>query len=126
MDNKTNEFIKNEISYDEGWQNVSEPMYSTPYVETQTTDSLNDDVQPVSKENNDKSHKQLLITIQLVSCIIIAIVMCCIKLLGGKLYDDIHNWFFSEMNNSVITTNDDKEIDLSVFMQATKDEALHK
>lgn len=128
------EYNKNTISYDEGWQTVSEPEYRTPYTQdyganygNMSYENETDEILP-EKDGEKQKHapKQLLITIQLIACIIVAIVMCSIKLLGGQLYSDVRAWFKSEMSNSVIITSNDKQIDLSKFLGSSADEVSSK
>lgn len=69
---------RNTITYDDDWKSVSYSEY--PKV-SEELDSDEEDVNSLSAENSDEkknSPKQLVITIQLVCCIIIALAAFCL------------------------------------------------
>ena len=109
-----NEEKRNEITYDENWQNVS-------YAEYPVTVKKNKDEDKMIEKKVD-SPKQLLITIQLLVCIIIILVAFIIKSFGGELYKNTNEWYYSNLNSSAIFDNTN-EISLEEFFQgSTEDE----
>lgn len=115
----TEENFSNEITYEDGWKNVSEPEYSYSV--------KNDDTEP-QKENPQlkpkKTHNsQVLITAQLVICIVIVIVALIIKTIGGDIYSFASEWYYSELNKSIIAEGNAQDYKLSeIFGTATEDE----
>ena len=77
---------RNTITYDDDWKSVSYSEY--PKV-SEELDSDEEDVNSLSAENSDEkknSPKQLVITIQLVCCILIALAAFLLNLFGGEVY----------------------------------------
>ena len=116
-----NEENKNTITYDENWQSVTNSEYP------QITEPENEeDESIVLKDKKTKAHKdstkQYLITIQLVVCIIIALLAFMLKSFGGEFYTMAQDWYYSQLNNSAIF-DDSKNFSLNeLFDSATKDE----
>ncbi len=110
---------RNEITYDENWQSVSYSEYPvTALPEEQNSEEIDD------KKQNKKSDtpKQLLITIQLIICIIIALSAFVIKSFGGDFYNFTREWYYSNLNKSVIFDNMD-ELNLNKILSlSTEDE----
>ncbi len=46
--------------------------------------------------------KENVLTLQLVVCILIAVSAFLIKSFGGETYEKIRQWYFNQMNNSII------------------------
>ncbi len=111
---------KNTITYDDNWKSVS----NTEYPEICSPTETKADYQKPEKKKKDKdSPKQLLITIQLIICIIIALAAFIIKGIGGEVYAAASDWYYTQLNDSAIFENDDN-FDLNEIMDtATKDEA---
>ncbi len=112
---------KNTITYDEGWQTVSEKEY-TNYAskENSSVSASEDNGLSASKQ---KRPKQLLITIQLIICLIIALAAFIIKGIGGDFYNQIRSFYYSNLNSSAVFDGD-KIFDFnSVFGTASDDEA---
>lgn len=116
-----NEENKNSITYDEGWESVTNCEY--PVVGTANTE-INDDESIKLKEQKKKesSPKQLLITIQLIICILIALAALLIKSFGGDFYASAREIYYSNLNNSAIFDNSDNFNLNKLFSSATKDE----
>ncbi len=119
-----NEENKNTITYDEDWKNVSVSEY--PHTIEYDTDKEEIISQKENRENQKKkkdSPHQLLITLQLIVCIIIALVAFALKNIGGDIYSNVREWYYSTLNNSVIF-EDDTNFNLDSFFGAsTADEA---
>ncbi len=65
---------------------------------------LQDEVSDVSiVDNHDMPKKEIVIIFQLVVCIMIAVVLFVVKCVGGSVYEDIRKYFYTNINNSVIT-----------------------
>ena len=100
------------ITYDEGWQSVSEseaPVIIEPA-------PVNDSTEP----KPIKPPKQLLLTVQLVLCLLIARAAFVLKSIGGELYQS--EWYFGALSNTAIFDGRN-ESDLSILTEkATSDE----
>ncbi len=106
---------RNTITYDDDWKSVSYSEYP----------KVSDDVNSLSAENSDEkknSPKQLVITIQLVCCIIIALAAFLLNLFGGEVYAATREWYYSNLEKSVVFDTGDNKIDLSNLFTATSDE----
>lgn len=119
-----NEENKNSITYDEGWQNVSKSEYpvtaSHNYSENEDKETSNQNLPNKRKAKN--SPKQLLITIQLILCILIALAALVIKSIGGNFYSAAQKLYYSNLNNSAIFDNSTDFNLKKLFGTATKDE----
>lgn len=88
---------RNTITYDDDWKSVSYSEY--PKV-SEELDSDEEDVNSLSAENSDEkknSPKQLVITIQLVCCILIALAAFLLNLFGGEVYAATREWYYSNL-----------------------------
>ena len=54
-------------------------------------------------EKTDPIPKQIVIIFQLAICVAIAIALFIIKYIGGSLYENIKEYYLTNINNSVIT-----------------------
>lgn len=112
---------KSYITYDENWQNVSESEYPVLREPTEVyTEDYNDTPEP--KNHKPSTPKQLLITIQLVLCIIMALAAFVLKSLGGEIYQTVHDWYYAELNNSAIFDGNNSFDINSLFGKASADE----
>lgn len=117
-----NEENKNSITYDENWQSITKSEYPQ-ITEPENEKEENPSLEKKKQKNHKDSPKQYLITIQLVVCIIIALLAFMLKSFGGEFYTMAHDWYYSELNNSAIF-DDNKSFSLSeLFGTATQDEA---
>lgn len=115
-----NEENKNSITYDEGWESVTNCEY--PVVGSADLAENDDNVKQKVKKKKDTSPKQLLITIQLIVCILIALAALVIKTIGGDVYAAAREMYYSSLNNSAIFDNSDN-FDLNkLFGSSTQDE----
>nr|WP_302120057.1 hypothetical protein [uncultured Ruminococcus sp.] len=113
---------RNTITYDDDWKSVS---YSEYPKTTEDFDSSEEEEKSLSPEKNiakKDSPKQLVITIQLVCCIIIALAAFLLNLFGGEVYAATREWYYSNLEKSVVFDTGDNKIDLSNLFTATSDE----
>ena len=113
---------RNTITYDDDWKSVS---YSEYPKTTEDFDSSEDEEKSLSSEKNiakKDSPKQLVITVQLVCCILIALAAFLLNLFGGEVYAATRDWYYSNLEKSVIFDTGDNKIDLSNLFGATSDE----
>ena len=93
---------RNTITYDDDWKSVS---YSEYPKASEELDSDEEDVNSLSAENSDEkknSPKQLVITIQLVCCILVALAAFLLNLFGGEVYAATREWYYSNLEKSVV------------------------
>ena len=116
----TEENFTNEITYDDGWQSASCPEYSVPAnAETESADTM----EAVSKKRKKSHNSQVLITTQLIICLLIALAAFIIKTIGGDFYANTRQWYYGELNKSIIAKDIPDDYNLSeIFGTATDDE----
>ena len=113
---------RNTITYDDDWKSVS---YSEYPKTTEDFDSSEEEEKSLSPEKNiakKDSPKQLVITVQLVCCILIALAAFLLNLFGGEVYAATRDWYYLNLEKSVIFDTGDNKIDLSNLFGATSDE----
>lgn len=115
-----NDENKNTITYDDNWKNVTESEY--PQV-VEYEDDLSKNTETKNELKKKKEiNGQLLISIQLILCIIIAISAFILKSVGGELYEKTRTWYYTQINNSAIFDNKNV-LDLTKFSDSsTSDE----
>lgn len=119
---------RNTITYDDDWQNVSVPEY--PEVSENSDDEA---FENESAENNQQKQKirikknnypkQYLVTFQLIICLAIAVIAFIFKGIGGEIYSTVKEWYFTQLNSSVIFDNSNGFNFDNIFGTATSDEA---
>lgn len=113
---------RNTITYDDDWKSVSYSEYP------KTTEDFESDEKdakyPLSEKNTVKkdSPRQLVITVQLVCCILIALAAFLLNLFGGEVYAATRDWYYSNLEKSVIFDTGDNKMGLSNLFGATSDE----
>lgn len=121
-----NDNNKNSITYDEGWQNVTDVEYphriSDDINEFDQEYNSDEEINNIPKKKKD-SPKQLLITIQLVICIVAALAAFALKSIGGEIYETAREWYYTNLNDSAIFDNSQTFDFNSIFGAATQDEA---
>lgn len=115
------EINKNTITYDDGWQEVS----SAEYPSRSHSEIENEETEVVErKKEKNKSYGQLLVTVQLVVCILIALAALILKTFGGEVYNTVSDWYNTELNKSVIAVSNGENFSLDEFLDiSTDDEA---
>lgn len=117
---------KSTISYDEGWKSVSDAEY--PQLVSDSDGESDEYINPddekanIAKKKKD-SPKQLLITIQLVLCILAVLAAFALKSIGGEIYETVRDWYYTNLNSSAIFDEGQNFDFNSIFGAATKDEA---
>lgn len=115
-----NEKNKNSITYDEGWESVTNCEY--PVVGSANLEENEENTKQKEKKKKENSPKQLLITIQLILCILIALAALVIKTIGGDFYATAREMYYSSLNNSAIFDNSDNFNLNELFGYSTQDE----
>lgn len=116
----TEENFTNEITYDDGWQSASCPEYSVPAnAETESADTM----EAAPKKRKKSHNSQVLVTMQLIICLLLALAAFVIKTVGGDFYTAARQWYYGELNKSIIAENTPDDYNLSeIFGTATDDE----
>lgn len=115
----------NEITYDENWQNVSEPEYITA-VASGNSEEYNDEHLPndeVKEKHRKNGTKPILISIQLALCLSVAAAAFVIKSVGGEFYDNVRKAYYTELNRELVFDEKHKFDLNTLFGKATADEA---
>lgn len=113
---------RNTITYDDDWKSVSYSEYP------KTTEDFDVDEEEAKSSLSEKatakkdSPRQLVITVQLVCCILVALAAFLLNLFGGEVYAATRDWYYSNLEKSVIFDTGDNKIDLSNLFGATSDE----
>lgn len=111
---------RNTITYDDDWKSVSYSEY--PKTSENYESDETDDKSVNQKINKKDSPRQLVITVQLVCCILVALAAFLLNLFGGDVYAATREWYYSNLEKSVIFDAGDNQIDLSNLFTATSDE----
>lgn len=81
-------------------------------------------IQNYRRKSVKKSHNtQVLVTMQLIICLLLALAAFVIKTVGGDFYTAARQWYYGELNKSIIAENTPDDYNLSeIFGTATDDE----
>ncbi|MBQ1349188.1 MAG: hypothetical protein II086_08530 [Ruminococcus sp.] len=110
------------ITYDENWQDVTEPEYPV-ILEPSENDDGEDEELPKRMPRKRTAPKQLLLTMQLIACILLILAAFAIKGIGGELYQTAREWYYTHLNRSAIF-EENRNFDFSALLRlATPDEA---
>lgn len=114
-----NEIKRSEIIYEEGWrENTSDFSADSGTPE--------DELPPMSEPESEKESKLLLVTVQLIICIILALAVLLLKVTNSALYRGFMDYFNDELKKPVISQGVFSTIDESLFKNqahASYDEA---
>ena len=111
--------MEEKIVYDENWQSVTTPEYPALSSGEESPSRMPENPEP--KPLN--LPKQYLLTFQLVICVLAGIAAFALKSIGGETYEKIRDWYYSELNNTVIFDNN-SGFDLNLLLgRTTPDEA---
>ena len=111
------------ITYDENWQDVTEPEYPVILEPSERSEEETKEFLPGSPARRRSAPKQLLLTIQLIACILLFLAAFVIKGIGGEVYQNIREWYYTQLNHSAIFEKD-RSFDFSALLRiATPDEA---
>lgn len=113
---------RNTITYDDDWKSVSYSEYPKTTEDFEVNEE--DAKSSLSEKSTAKkdSPRQLVITVQLVCCILVALAAFLLNLFGGNVYAATRDWYYSNLEKSVIFDTGDNKIDLSNLFGATSDE----
>ena len=114
----------NEITYDENWQNVSEPEYITAVASDNSEEYDEEPLQnnEVKEEHRKNGTKPILISIQLALCLAVAAAAFVMKSIGGELYDNVRKAYYTELNRELVFDEKHKFDLNTLFGKATADE----
>lgn len=105
------------ITYDEDWQSVSEP--DIPAI----SGGAGDEAAEITAEPRPKTApKHLLLSIQLVVCVLAGIAAFALKNIGGEVYEKASKWYFEQLNDTAVFDGS-HGFDLPFNDTATADEA---
>ena len=90
------EDYRQQITYDENWQSVSEP--EIPVISTQSEE----DETGAVVQKRKKPHKQLVLSFQLVCCLLIALAAFVLKSIGGDAYAAVKEWYTANLNQTAV------------------------
>lgn len=112
---------QNLITYDENWQSVSEP--EVPLI--RPLDDWGEEPQenlPPREKHPRQTPRQLVLTVQLVACILLALAAFALKSFGGEAYSFMRDWYYTNLNNTAVFDGS-RGFDLKNLFSATADEA---
>lgn len=117
---------RNEIVYEEGWRETA-PVVNEPV----PIDEAQPD--PVIEQTEREDSKPLLITIQLVLCLLAALVLFLLKAMDSEGYYSFIDYYHEELQKPVVSEEVFRKADIGkliaenpVEVQATPDEAAHR
>lgn len=115
------ELRRNEIVYEEGWHDAA------PAADVE--EKPVDEQEPQPEERREGS-KPLLITIQLVLCLLLALALFLLKTMDSAVYRDFMSYYREELQKPIVSRGVFDDADLGrlfggtdVTVQATPDEA---
>lgn len=120
------EIQRNEIIYEEGWHEAA------PLMEPEMP---LDEIEPEKEEKaeNRETSRPLLITLQLVLCLLLALVLFLLKAMDSGFYHDFMDYYHEELGKPVVSQEFFGAMDISrlfadgtVTVQATPDETADK
>lgn len=107
------------ITYDENWQSVAEPEYPVIREPSPEPETYDDGFKQPRQINVPK---QYVVTFQLAVCLLLALAAFVVKGIGGEVYQTVREWYYTQLNSTVIFDKNDR-FDLStLFGKATADE----
>ena len=117
---------RNEIVYEEGWRETAPVVNETVPIDEAQPD-------PVIEQTEREDGKPLLITIQLVLCLLAALVLFLLKAMDSEGYYSFIEYYHEELQKPVVSEEVFRKADIGkliaenpVEVQATPDEAAHR
>ncbi len=117
---------RNEIVYEEGWRETAPVVNETVPIDEAQPD-------PVIEQTEREDSKPLLITIQLVLCLLAALVLFLLKAMDSEGYYSFIDYYHEELQKPVVSEEVFRKADIGkliaenpVEVQATPDEAAHR
>lgn len=106
----------NEIVYAEGFHTVDKRI--EPQLEPTPLDE-----QPAPPEQPKRRLFPVILTLQLVLCILIALSVFLLNITGSSLYDSFRSWYKAEMKHTLISDSFFETVDIPSLLASTADEA---
>ena len=117
---------RNEIVYEEGWRETAPIVNETVPIDEAQPD-------PVIEQTEREDGKPLLITIQLVLCLLAALVLFLLKAMDSEGYYSFIDYYHEELQKPVVSEEVFRKADIGkliaenpVEVQATPDEDAHR
>ncbi len=111
-----------DYEYCSDWQSVSRSEYPEQ-IEPMPDEEEEESIAPAVKTAKTAASKQLLLTLQLAACVLLALAAFVLKNTGGETYRAVREWYYRQINSSIISDGD-RGFDLGrMFSSATADEA---
>ena len=117
---------RNEIVYEEGWRETAPVVNETVPIDEAQPD-------PVIEQTEREDGKPLLITIQLVLCLLAALVLFLLKAMDSEGYYSFIDYYHEELQKPVVSEEVFRKADIGkliaenpVEVQATPDEDAHR
>ncbi|MBQ1475548.1 MAG: hypothetical protein II163_01150 [Ruminococcus sp.] len=117
---------RNEIVYEEGWRETAPVVNETVPIDEAQPD-------PVIEQTEREDGKPLLITIQLVLCLLAALVLFLLKAMDSEGYYSFIDYYHEELQKPVVSEEVFLKADIGkliaenpVEVQATPDEDAHR
>ena len=117
---------RNEIVYEEGWRETAPVVNETVPIDEAQPD-------PVIEQTVREDGKPLLITIQLVLCLLAALVLFLLKAMDSEGYYSFIDYYHEELQKPVVSEEVFLKADIGkliaenpVEVQATPDEDAHR
>ncbi|MCH5303678.1 MAG: hypothetical protein J1E41_02335 [Ruminococcus sp.] len=102
------------LIFKDDWKPVYNPVhYERPIEE--------EEFKPKNKEKKTRESKPLLITIQLIVCILALVSLYLLKTFGGDLYTEVYNWYDKNLNNEIIMSETFESFSLDNLINAAED-----
>lgn len=114
---------RNTITYDDNWQNVTEPEIPVFHAPNENNSNLEYSEPEEAPPKEKTPPRQLLITLQLVICALLALSAFILKSMGGEWYHTVREWYYTRLNSAAIFEGDDSFSVSSLFGKASTDEA---
>ena len=117
------DFRKDEIIYDEGFLNQEFLNPGKEYVIEKKEDKEQHEEPEYesikkNKAKKAKPHAQVLISIQLVVCVLIALALFLVKMFSFDTYATIRSWYDTQMNKTLISQSAFDENLLTNFLNS--------
>ena len=110
------------ITYDENWQDVTEPEYPVILEPSEAFEETEESL-PERPKHKHAAPGQLLLTIQLILCVLLILAAFVLKGIGGEIYHNAREWYYAQLSRSAIF-EDSRDFDFSALLRLdTPDEA---
>lgn len=119
------DYRNDRIIYDEGWQKVSTEQVVVPLSDKEATEKENTSKQEVKETKKKKQHSfPPLVSIQLVICIMIAVVLFALKFMDSDVFSALSEWYHDMSEITLVPNSTFENFDLSEYLPASTDQLL--